>query len=201
MNKRPKNKKIEIICPNCKEERTEKSLSYLFKWRKQYNLPNLGVKENYEIDDEERLRWACDICIKSNKIILARPEIQDYSFHPYFVYLDIDRKCNTCNRDYIYTKEEQQFWYEELGKNYWSRANNCLECRLEKRDGNSENNRLSRLIANLDENSIESLKKVIETYLEMQKVDKAKFYMSKLRKLSKKNGFDYSSIERKINNT
>ena len=200
MVKRSKTQNIEIVCPNCNEVRPDKSLSFLFKWRKQYSLPNMGIKEDYKVDKEEELRWACDICIKTKKVILAQPDKQDYSYHPYFVYLDINRICNSCNDPYVYTKEEQHFWYEELGKNYWSRANNCLKCRIERREKFSDNKKLSKLISNLDLTSEESLLEVIEFYYELGKIDKAKYYLSKLRKISKNKEIDISSIESKINN-
>lgn len=194
------NKTIEIICLNCKEKRSKKSLTYLFKWRKQFNIHNLGIKKEYKIDIDDDIHWACDVCIKTKKVILAKPDKQDYSIHPYFVYLNLNKNCNSCNKEYIYTKEEQLFWYEELGENYWSRANNCLDCRRQKREVNYKNNKLSKLISNLNENDIESLSEVIELYLKMDKLEKAKFYLSKLKKVAEKFNFDYSSIESQINN-
>ncbi|MBD0404087.1 zinc-ribbon domain containing protein [Flammeovirga sp. EKP202] len=185
-----KDKTDKLICPCCKEQKLEKDLIHLLKWRKQYSFPYLGLNDELDLDDEEKVRWACDACIKTKRAILAQPKKQDYSCYPYFVYFDIKRNCNSCNREYIYTKEEQFFWYEELGNNYWSRANNCWECRRIKREEKNKNIRLSKLLETPIENDISSLTEVIEIYLNLGKYDKAKFYMSKFRKLAKNTGFD-----------
>lgn len=196
-----KTKKEIIVCPCCKKEKQEKDLKYLLKWRIKYKLSNLGLSESYKVDEENKFRWACDTCIKLKKAIIARPDKQDYSYYPYFAYFDIIRGCKTCNEDYMYTKEQQLFWYEELGKNYWSRANNCLNCRIKKREKYSLNNKLLKLmkfskhLEGDDEASIKWITEIIQIYVEMNNVEKAKFYMSKLRKIANKNNLNISGLE------
>jgi ribosomal protein L28 len=79
--------------------------------------------------DRTKIHWACNACIRSNKAILADPKKQTFcDCYPYYAYFDETRKCSECGRQYVFTKEEQQYWYETL--RFWvqSRPKKCKEC-------------------------------------------------------------------------
>ncbi len=59
---------------------------------------------------------------------------QDYSVCPRHWYVDAAFRCVRCGKNFIFSAEEQRFWYEELGFYIDSRAKRCRECRSELRE-------------------------------------------------------------------
>lgn len=51
-----------------------------------------------------------------------------YSLPPLYYY-DIEFTCCDCGKIEVWTAKNQQYWYEELGKNVNSRAIRCQVCR------------------------------------------------------------------------
>ena len=63
---------------------------------------------------------------------------QDYctAHHiPKYFYVDEERTCVECGRDFAFRAEEQKFWYETLKFNFGSVAVRCAECRRKDRTG------------------------------------------------------------------
>ncbi len=58
---------------------------------------------------------------------------QNYSVCPRHWYVDATFCCPRCGDNFIFTRDEQRFWYEELG--FWidSSAKHCVACRSELR--------------------------------------------------------------------
>lgn len=48
-------------------------------------------------------------------------------------YFDETRRCENCNRPFIFFAEEQKFWYEELGFNLNADCVRCFPCRQRQR--------------------------------------------------------------------
>jgi len=178
----------EVFCPCCREIMEIGHCKHLQKWRKQHeNLKLHSSLSGYlDKDQEEWIRWSCDKCLVDGKSIMAKPERQNYTgfVFPYLVYFDIERKCRTCKSKYVYTKEEQRFWYEDLSGFVWSRASKCLACRKLDQKHRQTNSRLSKLVKNFNEKDENSLIEIIKIYLELENIEKAKFYFSKLRKIN-----------------
>ena len=86
---------------------------------------------------------------------------------PYFVYLDEERKCRTCGCDFIFFKEEQQFWFETLGFWVQSEAVNCKKCRAKIRKRRDKirkaQKELQEINPNLNFDNIEQLDEVIHS--------------------------------------
>ncbi len=49
-------------------------------------------------------------------------------------YYDLQRKCRSCQRPFIFFAEEQRYWYEELQFGLEADAVHCVECRQEHRE-------------------------------------------------------------------
>jgi len=58
---------------------------------------------------------------------------QDFSVCPRHWYIDAAFRCPRCNRTFVFSAEEQRFWYEELKFYVDSQATHCKECRKEMR--------------------------------------------------------------------
>lgn len=138
-------------------------------------------------------QWACDTCIRDNKAIKARPEKQFHTFtypwdaaSPYLAYFDINFTCNTCKKDFTFSKEEQKFWYEDLQFVVYSKPVNCKSCRASIREGKNLNTELSQLLQEGQPHDIEQLERIAEIYQQMGKVEKMKAYLKAAQKLKRK---------------
>src|SRR5688572_4307672 len=97
-----KTKKKYPICPCCSAERhrTEITtcLSVLEKWNRQAykNYIELGL-DSYGSFIDSDFDWACDVCLKENKAVLANPDIQNLpSNGPHLAYFNTQDVCRTC---------------------------------------------------------------------------------------------------------
>jgi Probable zinc-ribbon domain len=82
--------------------------------------------------------WACDVCLSSAKAEVANFENAfiiscGWGLAPYF-YFDYNITCNTCQKDFTYTKQEQRWAYETLVISAHSVLQECSECRRKKHD-------------------------------------------------------------------
>lgn len=55
------------------------------------------------------------------------------SYSPLFWYQDQARVCTACSAPFVFTKEQQQKWYEEYGIPIYAGASRCAGCRRELR--------------------------------------------------------------------
>ena len=68
-----------------------------------------------------------------NTVILADIKKQNYAIYPRALYVDIEEKCGTCSKAFIFFAQEQQYWFEVLG--FWvdSHCTHCFGCRRHAR--------------------------------------------------------------------
>lgn len=183
-----KKKKKYAICPCCSAEkhRTEMTVCLAilekdemaeYRYYKENNI------DSYDSLIDGQLGWACDVCLKDKKAILANLAQQTPSLTPQFAYFDTQKVCRTCGVDFIFKKEEKQLWYEQL--KFWidSEPVNCLKCRQEIRLLKEENKTLSDILQK-DENEIpiDELRGVVDIYRKWDKIERAKFYEAMLQK-------------------
>jgi len=55
------------------------------------------------------------------------------SYSPPFWYADTAVRCRACDRQFLFSKEEQRHWYEELKLPIYASAVRCPECRAQVR--------------------------------------------------------------------
>lgn len=72
----------------------------------------------------------CPRCIRLGAALVANVEKQDYGLGgPITAYWDQRRQCQYCEKDYLFTADEQRFWYEERKFFVESAPVACVECR------------------------------------------------------------------------
>lgn len=115
---------------------------------------------------------------------MGEPEQQNWGgfTYPYFAYYDQQKVCVTCRQYFVFSKEEQQYWYEQLKFFVCSEAKDCPKCRKDKRIPRVRNTKISSLVKNLEKDNIDQVEQLIDLYLEIDKVDKAKYYLAIVRK-------------------
>lgn len=96
--------------------------------------------------------------------VRADVDRQNYTVCPRHWYIDATFQCRRCNEKFIFSAEEQEYWYEELG--FWidSSAKNCQKCRSELRHLKLLRQEYDRDIAQALENtiSIDRKRRVLE---------------------------------------
>lgn len=164
-------------CPCCKVAKKNHDLTYtlnkvesLFNdktlWNEFFFGGNISTAFRIFFGSQN---WACDACIDKKEALLANPKEQMYcDYLPFLSYFDKKHNCITCSIEFVFSKEEQLYWYEEL--NFWvqSEAVNCKECRAKKRARKDRIKRaqgqLQTLLPKLDKANINQLTEIIEYY-------------------------------------
>jgi hypothetical protein len=135
-------------------------------------------------------QWACDDCLDNGRALRADPRKQFYTFkypwdtaQPFFAYFDRNRTCEACGEEFVFTKEEQQYWYEQLQFVVYSVPNQCPACRKERRQKRNLNRELSELLRAGVPGQIDQLRRIAAIYAAMGKPEKEKAYLAEVRKL------------------
>ena len=175
-------KTILLRCPCCKEIRSYDNFKHLIEWHSQYK--SAYILSPVESAEQGFLQWACDKCMKEKRAIEGKPEKQSVKgiTQPLFAYYNQERKCANCGDKFIFTKEEQQYWYEELKFTTWSDAKDCKKCRKESRKIKERNTKISNLIKDLKPDNLNQIEILIQLYLEINKIEKAKYFLAVGRK-------------------
>jgi len=174
-------KKEKLTCPGCKGEIYDSNLKKTIG-RKVDLWGKVTILERSDLN-HGRYQWACDDCLTSGTAIIANPEAQVYlDSPPYLAYVDELKVCDKCKEEYIFRKEEQEYWYEHL--KFWvqSRPKHCAKCRREVRENKNLNNELSTLLKERDKLSIKDLQRLSEIYSALNHPDKAKYYENQANK-------------------
>ena len=151
---------------------------------------------------QEHPKWACDDCIKKEKVLIGRPEQQNWTgfAYPFFTYNDEILKCENCDCEFLFSKEEKKFWYEDLKFIVWSYPKHCPACRKQIRAPKIKSKRLTELINNIDHINGNEIEEIINIFLEYGNFNKAKYYLSVLRKRKLVEETRIDRIKEKINN-
>ena len=59
---------------------------------------------------------------------------QDYSVYPRCWYMDAEVKCDRCEKSFVFSADEQRFWYEDARFYVDSFPRQCKACRRELRE-------------------------------------------------------------------
>ncbi|MDJ1503651.1 zinc-ribbon domain containing protein [Xanthocytophaga agilis] len=140
--------------------------------------------------------WACDECLQNGKAIKGDPTKQLFCHAPpHFAYFDKEKECRVCKETFVFTKSEQQYWYDHL--NFWVQATRiyCLKCQSAKK----QQDRISQLLNNFDYLDIEKLKEVVALYLTQGNYEKAKYHLTRGKKLRQRDSLEYINLDSWIN--
>lgn len=113
--------------------------------------------------------WACDACLNGGQALRGDICQQTYGiWQPHLAYVDQHSVCRTCRKAFVFTKEEQKHWYEDL--KFWvvSYAVRCCACRQALRERRatiaSAQRDIARLRAEFDPCDVEQLERLIALY-------------------------------------
>lgn len=133
-------------------------------------------------------KWACDSCIEKSNALVASPSKQNFcDYLPFLAYFDSNRLCKSCDKAFVFKKEEQKYWYENL--HFWvqSEAICCKSCRKEKRVNKEKiknaQKRLHELMSDLNTTSEAELREVISLYQVTNSSNKVLKYTNALNKV------------------
>ncbi len=87
-----------------------------------------------ELAKKNTLLWACDMCLKSGRALVANPAHQTFCDHtPFLAYFDQNKRCTDFAKRFAFSAEEQRHWYEQL--KFWvqSEPRQCALCRRSRR--------------------------------------------------------------------
>jgi hypothetical protein len=185
--------KIQCLC--CKERKEKQKLKgvhSLFPFDGFMSSNEQGYLDSFMMiisKYPDLYQWACDDCINDQKAILANPKKQNYTFKhpmdtwsPFLAYFDQKFKCKICKNKTVFSKEEQQHWYEELSFVVFSKPTACKQCRKELRLAKNLNTELSKLLENGTPKEKKDLLRLAEIYEGMGKIEKMKKYLNAANK-------------------
>jgi hypothetical protein len=144
-------------------------------------------------------RWACDECLRSKKAIKAyvyKQSVQYCHPEPYAAYFDISKICRNCKDSFVFSKEEQKHWYENLQFNSWSTPVKCLSCRRSERYISTRNTTLSKLIPAFEAGDHTQIEKIVRAYVELDNVEAAKRFLGNALRTCKKDEKLVAKIKR-----
>ncbi len=179
-------RKKKITCPCCRSTVTERNIGqalrdirkvsgiYIPYDSKQNNL-ELALLNNYQ-------RWACNDCLQTGKAIKADPDRQpngSFMSHDteYLAFWDsnwID--CRDCGESFVFSKEDQLFYYQTLGKVRDARAVRCLACRKALKEKHRPARELGEMLENGKLKQEADRDRVIANYRALGREDKARYF-------------------------
>ena len=135
-------KSNKLQCPCCTLFKNQQEVQILFE---QLLLSKKQILKSEEVNidfnfvcsllQSGRIQWACDDCLKNGKAIVSDPNKMNYTVSPnYLAYFDKKIKCHTCKEDFIFSSQEQQYWFEVLSFWHDSYPTKCPTCRKEIRE-------------------------------------------------------------------
>lgn len=188
----------KITCPCCKKARNKskiQSIIQLFPFNGAFKAVEQSWTDSFlQIINSYKdfYQWACDTCIQERKAILGKPAKQNYTFKnpmdtatPFLAYFDKKYSCKKCEDKFVFTKAEQQHWYETLQFIVYAKPIHCPACRKEIRDGKYLNTQLSNLLKNGQPKTAAELEQIATIYKEMGEIEKAKKYMTFAKKVKR----------------
>lgn len=182
-----------IKCLCCRQERGKSTLTGiagLLPFEGFFSFPKDDLDTFIDIISHFPFyQWACDVCLENGSALLGDPKKQFYIFGhpmdmatPHLAYFDLQFTCETCRKSFVFSKEEQRYWYEELSFIVFSKPKSCRECRTALRKSKQLNTELSDLLAHGIPEEKDRLLRIVEIYTIMGKEEKAKRYANAARK-------------------
>ncbi len=139
----PKTYSHNLSCPCCLKLRSYENATPLPDLEEEILQKQLlwWGKPGWILNEAKKgtLQWACSHCLKKQKAIRAYPEAQKYLDHPpYLAYFATEIACEDCKETFVFSAQEQQYWYEELCFWVQSRPKHCKTCRQIRRERRQE---------------------------------------------------------------
>lgn len=183
-SKKKKRVKKLAKCPCCKNNVEQSDMQRTIALR--FPEERVSGWANFDLFKEiQNYQWACDPCLFKRKALIGNLKKQLFCDHtPYLAYFDRTKTCRTCNETYTFTKEEQVYWYENLGFWVQSVSVNCTSCRKAIRTSRNLNTELSNLLSTPSDLTLEKCNRLAEIYTILDKEEKANYYLKLARGFS-----------------
>jgi hypothetical protein len=187
------------VCPCCEEKKGKsvttaitRVIESLFKNQKVWFELFLGINRDVAFNNfTSSNKWACDSCIDLGFAIEATIEEQLFcDYIPFASYYDKKQICHTCKCTFVFSKEEQVYWFETL--KFWvqSEVINCKDCRKKKRERKARisdaQTKISLLLPILNVTDENQLKDLIQLYRETESTKQIRKYSAVLKKVMAK---------------
>lgn len=140
--------------------------------------------------------WACDECLDAHRAIKGQPAKQLFcDFAPHFAYFDKVRNCRDCGVEFLFSKAEQQRWYEQL--RFWAQAEKvrCKSCQQLKK----QHDRFSQLMAANNYTDYEALQEIIAYYSQNKAYAKAKQFLATGKSKFAEGSIEFSQLDTLLN--
>jgi hypothetical protein len=170
-----------LLCPCCDTYRTLEEATGLTVTQDRYAL-NGGRRDLLAAARDRSRRWACDACLKSRRAIPGLPWLQAHcDWDPWAAFFDVQETCRECQAEFVFTKEEQQSWYEAL--RFWVQSYpvRCPQCRRNRRQRHVIEQTLSELHSRYNADDPAQSLEMADLYLKLGNLAKAKLYLSRAR--------------------
>jgi hypothetical protein len=185
------NKETISSCPCCGQVRGEQDCRQLLTtdvvrcfWDKESGI----TKRVYRVSLKKAGHtWACDECLQSGRAIKANVDNQDFAGNPHFAYFDKTASCRDCNKDFVFSKEEQRHWYEKLGLMVWAKEVRCNPCRRNKK----LHTKLLKLLGNFDYKDMEKTQETVNLCIKFGFYQQAQHVLNLVQKRCKKTSAEF----------
>lgn len=117
----------------------------------------------------------CRECVRQGRALPADPEEQDFPVMegPYRAWFDQRRLCGYCGQEFVFTAQDQRFWYEERRIPLHVVPVGCPTCRRRVRQQKRANRLLAERLRQLDRDSVAGLQEVAELEVQVGSVSRA----------------------------
>lgn len=177
----------QLVCPVCKEvvRPALTQLKRIADWLDTKWFFRGGEHFMQEVTSGKFRGWACIRCEHAKRAVFPDYSKQNYGLGgPILFYITKEMNCESCKKDFIFTAEDQRFWYEDLYFNYSSYPKNCLSCRKDTRKKKALHQQLAELLHD-DPKTAERMRAIASVYEQLGIEEKAKLYRARAKNLER----------------
>jgi len=179
-------RKKKLTCPCCRSTITERDAGQTLTDIRKVNgifFSHDPQEKNVEMVMLRHYQgWACDDCLQTGKAIKGDPDQQptgSMMSHDteYLAFWDsnwID--CRDCGEQFVFSKEDQLFYYQTLGKSREARAVRCQPCREALKEKYRPALELGKMLENDELKNEADRDRVIANYRSLGREDKARYF-------------------------
>lgn len=156
-------------------------------------------KEKYKVKDTswyksglEKLKHEpiCKNCMEKYNILVADWEKQNttngylcFPWHHIYYYQDWEKTCKSCHQKFIFSAQEQKFWYEEARIYTDVSPKMCLSCRKKSRELSPASEQIQKLLIQAEkEPSLQVFERLSKLYSGIDNKQKAGVYAAKAKR-------------------
>lgn len=181
-----------LTCPCCGKPRAENALTSLLRQEGELahhgRSPNFATPPGWTVEyarSRPFFVWACDACLRAGRAAVAKPWLQVFCCSPpRFAYFDRPKKCRVCRTPFVFTRREQQLWFEEYKLSVDAEPIVCPRCRRAKQNWAAANAALADALHALDPRNAEQLVRIANLYLAIGSARKAAEMLRRAKNLA-----------------